>query len=337
MKRPLWLTIILWSLFVTVGLMLRLAHLTDPPGDDIVNFEVTAGIARQGANIYVEQFFYNYSPLIAQIVRFVPEPFTVSLRLLLSISDLLVAIMICLLASPGGRLPAFAAYWCNPAIILIASNSGQFETLALLPFLAAILLARLRKNSVAVWTLCVLSIMVKHVVVFQVWALFVALWGWRRATLRMVAALAIFAISFAPYLPDGYARIIERVLLYSSWTGRYGLGFILPESVNAILLYGVLLLLPVVGIRLRYTLDEILSLSFLGFPVFTHGMTQKLLIPTLAWLSIKPGTAWFVITLGAALTMILPAALWGASMGIAWIASIVAFVLILRAAQLRKR
>ncbi|MFN8378355.1 MAG: hypothetical protein U0452_06740, partial [Anaerolineae bacterium] len=212
-----------------------------------------------------------------------------------------------------------------------------FETLALLPFLTAVLLSRLRTGALAIWALCVLSIMVKHVAVFQVWALFVALWGWRKATLRMVAALALFTLSFAPYLPDGYARIVDRVLLYSSWTGRFGLGLVLPESINAVLLYGVLLLIPIVGVRLKFTTDEIMSLSFLGFPVFTHGMNQKLFIPTLAWLSISPKAAWFVVTIGAALTMVLPAALWGISMSIAWIACIVAFMTVLRAARFRTK
>lgn len=276
--------IILMLLFL-IGLLMRVNTLLMPPYDDISHFTVTAQIAQRGGNIYVEQYYYNYSPVPAQIVRVLPSPLFVSLRLLLDAADLIVAILIACLAGKRYRLLAFAAWWCNPVVVLVVATNGQFESLALVPFLLAVLIARKYPHSVLIWLLCLASLLIKHVLVFQIWALFVALWGWRKATLRMMAAMAVFALSFAPYLPDAAPRIITRVLLYSSWTGRYGLGLALPTSLVALICYTVLIVLPIVLRRRGHGVDTILSASFLGFATLSYGMTEQLLIPTFAWLA----------------------------------------------------
>lgn len=272
-------------LVVLLGAVLRFSALLTPPADDITHFAVTAQIAQRGGNLYAEQYYYNYTPVIAQIVRMLPAPLFISLRLLIDAADLLVAILLALVAAPRHRLLAFAAWWCNPVTILIVAGTGQFESVALVPFLLAVLVARRHPDSPAIWLLCLTSILVKHVLVFQIWALFVALWGPRKALLRMIALGAVFVLSFVPYLPDGAPRIVTRVLLYASWTGRYGLGLALPTPLVALICYSVLIGLPVLLWRRGWGAERILSASFLGFATLSYGMTEQLLIPTFAWLA----------------------------------------------------
>ena len=69
---------------------------------------------------------------------------------------------------------------------------------------------------------CTLSLALKHILLFHIWTLFVVLWGWRRATLRMILVVALWTAFFIPYLRDGAIAIVQQILLYETPWG-YGL------------------------------------------------------------------------------------------------------------------
>lgn len=120
--------------------------------------------------------------------------------------------------------------------------------------------------------LCLISLLAKHITVFFWFALFVNLWGYRRALLRMVGIGALWLLSFTPFLnPDSAVLIIQRVFLYSSWGGEYGLQTVLPKTLNAALFFVVMLLLPTLT-RKRSPVTAVV-VSVLAFFVFTYGLS----------------------------------------------------------------
>jgi hypothetical protein len=128
--------------------------------------------------------------------------------------------------------------------------------------------------AVAVVLLCAFSLLIKHNTLFWWWAAFVAFWGWRKAALRLIAAMSLWGLSFAHYIPAGLDAIIERVLLYSSWHGRYGLQIVLSRGLMAVLLYLAMMALPLM-LRSR-GLSTILMAQLSAFFVLTHGYAPNL-------------------------------------------------------------
>jgi hypothetical protein len=128
--------------------------------------------------------------------------------------------------------------------------------------------------AVALVFLCVVSILIKHNTLFWWWAAFVGFWGWRKAAIRLIGALSLWGLSFAPYLPEGIDPIIEQVLLYSSWHGRYGLQLVLPRGLTAVALYVAMVVLP---LMLRSNgLPTIMLAQLSAFFVLTHGYAPPL-------------------------------------------------------------
>lgn len=149
------------------------------------------------------------------------------------------------------------------------------------------------------------SLLIKHNTVFLWFALFVWLWGYRRALLRMAGVVALWLLSFTPYLPDGAERIVQRVLLYSSWSGQYGLQLVLSKPVNAALFVAVMLLLPLATRRLPLT--RAVFVQACAYFIFAHGMggNQFVILLTLAPLA---GATWTLFAILAALPVLHPAA-----------------------------
>lgn len=131
----------LMRLVALLGLALRLALIAVLPGNpDIANFAATAAIVRTGRNLYAEQYFYNYSPIIGWLIALLPPPFGVTYRAALSLVTLVDAWLI---ASLSGQRKAlvFALCWCCPVMVLYDASYGQFENVALAPILLAVLYA----------------------------------------------------------------------------------------------------------------------------------------------------------------------------------------------------
>ncbi len=217
----------LLAIVIAVGLALRIAAAPYSTGSDIPQF---AGFAdtflRHGACFYSfadsehseeEGWPYNwpylYGPVWAYILAtlrlaapsqvefywegsnyyvYVGRSWIVAVKSVLIAADTAVALLIYRLASRRSRrLGVFlaAAYYLNPMTIYISSIYGMFDQLALLPLLAALLYMDDKPRMAG--ALAGLSFMVKQTMGPPTLAL--AIYAWRRGSLRVFAAAAIAA------------------------------------------------------------------------------------------------------------------------------------------------
>ena len=101
----------------------------------------------------------------------------------------------------------------------------------------------------------------------------------------MVAALAIFALTFTPYVRDSYQRIVDRVLLYHSW-GGYGFG-------SGPLFYVAIAVLPFLARRLGLDVLDGLLFCAVGQMVFIYGAGSNNIYPVFALGFIRPSN-WLI-------------------------------------------
>jgi hypothetical protein len=113
---------------------------TAPVSMDTVNFERTGQVVAKGANLYAEQWAYNYAPPIAYLAagavtaaRTADVPFAFVWRGTLSIVDLLNAALVYRIT---GKRSLTWVYLFNPATVLALAWWGQFDLIALMPILA---------------------------------------------------------------------------------------------------------------------------------------------------------------------------------------------------------
>lgn len=110
---------------------------------------------------------------------------------------------------------------------------------------------------------------------------------------RIVVPVALWGLSFAPYLPEGLDRIVERVFLYGSWHGQYGFQLVLPKSLNALLFVAVMLLVPI--FMRRRGMKAVMIAAVLCYFVFAHGMGYNQFVMAIALLSaLAPAAALFM-------------------------------------------
>lgn len=95
-------------------------------------------IIRAGGNLYVEQFFYNYTPLWGWLLTIMPTPAPLSARLLVTAADLVVGAVLLRL---GGQKAA-AGYLLCPLTILNGGMIAQFEPIPLAFLVVAVYLSR---------------------------------------------------------------------------------------------------------------------------------------------------------------------------------------------------
>lgn len=270
------------ALVFTIGLLLRAYFAATPYIVDVQNFERSAAIFAQGGNIYTEQYFFNYSPVLALplvIARAAPLPFFLSWRLLISLISAVNGILIARLSRSPARV--FMLWWLNPAVIILDGYYGQTEAFAMLPLLAAVCWSNYRTFIGGT-----LALLVKHLTLPLVWCLFIYRTNVKRAAWWMVAALAIFMATFIPYLPDGAVRIVTRVFLYNSW-GGYGFG-------STPLFIAAIVSLPFIARWLRMDVIDALLLTALGQLTFAYGASLSHLYLVLALGAVRP-SRWLIL------------------------------------------
>jgi hypothetical protein len=275
---------------VIVGMGLRAVLAVAVPGNfDEQSFELVAAIGRRGGNVFVETTRYNYTPVWALLLQGFDDvatrvdlPLHVVVRSALSIVDVANAMLIGLLGQRvTGRSfrTGFAAYLLNPVAVLIVGYHGQFETLAALPLLAALVFDT---RGTRTWLLGTLSLVVKHILAFQVWLLFVYAFGSRRAVIVTGVSALCFAATFIPYLPAGGPGIVHNVFGYSGLHGFYGLSSVLPYEVALAVCVAALLSLPLFARRMRLGAIAAMRLSGVAMLAVIYGIgEQYFLIPIL--------------------------------------------------------
>jgi hypothetical protein len=219
------------SVILLFGVAARLLIALLPSDNfDLQSYEIVRGIILSGGNVYAETFRYNYSPVWGYILAIGIAP-----RLLLAVVD---SINIFLVYRAMGKGAAIA-YALNPGALVINSVHGQFEALALMPILLTLAYKRFTFLAGAA------AILIKHNTLFLVWALWVSRVGPKRAAWWTVAAVALFALSFAPFLPTGLDGIVSNVLRYGG-VGSWGLSNFIPRGVVYALMLTVMIGLPIV-------------------------------------------------------------------------------------------
>lgn len=200
------------------------------PGNfDTESYGIVAGIARRGGDVYRETDRYNYSPLWAHLLLGIDAAAAALgatreavLGALLLCSDAATAWAVFLLARrrrPAAAPWAALLFFANPVSMLVSSHHLQFDGLAILLLLAAILLSDAGRDLGAAAALSV-SLLVKHVT-----GLHPPLFrrrGGVRGWIPVVAPYAVFAASFLPYAAS-WRRIASNVFLYRGLTGNYGI------------------------------------------------------------------------------------------------------------------
>jgi hypothetical protein len=304
------LALIVFIVIIGFGLRVSQAAFSSDIYDEH-SYEIVADIMQRGGNVYAETSRYNYSPVWANVLLIMNRvssvtnvPLNLSVRVFLGLVDMINAFLIALIAecvkAGTGRISLFS-YLLNPIIILVVGFDGQFEILATLPLLLAVWLYLRTGRTRFVWPLVTVALITKHIVLFSCWTLLVYLYRPKRAILLMIASMAIFALSFAPFLPVGAVGIYRNVLRYTSLSGVYGLTTLLPPTIGGIIFLTVMSLLPILALnRWHMTLVEAMGLSALGFLVFVHGIGDQYFILPAIWISIYPSLLYWVYSAWAA-------------------------------------
>jgi len=219
-----------------LGLAVRVLFLRAFSGNyDLESFGTAVSILRRGGDLYLETTRYNYSPVWAHVLLGLDVladrigcSFGTALGALLLVVDALTARVLYRLAGGGRRGTAAALlFFLNPVSIFVSSFHLQFDNVAILFLLCAVLWAeRLPAARVPTVAWLSASLLTKHIAAFFP-PLFLA--GRQRRGLKLLEALApyaIFAASFLPYWRS-WAGIRDNVVGYRSLSEDYGVAMLL--------------------------------------------------------------------------------------------------------------
>lgn len=308
-------TLVIVVVVVVAGLFARFLLAASFHGNfDQDSYEIVARLMQRGANVYAETNRYNYSPVWAHVLfalytlaRWANLSFHLCVRGFLTLADLGTACLIAAVAAKSRRCSAtaaFTAYWLNPVSVLIVGYHGQFETLAFLPVLAAMLLTMRADGSartLAVWALGTVALLIKQTTCFSVWMIvYYTAVSRRRAVLLAAASSAVFLMSFLPYLPQAANGIVKNVLVYGGMPFPYGVVRLLPHSVSRALLLLVMGLLPwLAKDKLRLELVPAMLLVALAFLAFADGVGEQFFIIPLIFGAVAPSLGFAVYSAAA--------------------------------------
>lgn len=156
-----------------------------------------------------------------------------------------------------------------------------------------------------IWLLGTLGVLVKHVVLFHVWTLYVySFRPLRRAILAMGATGSVFLCSMLPYAsPAGSSNLFRTVLTYSGGSDPYGLGLFLPRPLVSLLFYGGMVALPIWALRQRWSLIDALLATTFAFFVLAYGFSYTMAALLLIVGSLRPGV-WLLGVTAIALAVV---------------------------------
>lgn len=218
-----------WILLVAAGVWLRVLVSTLGANYDFGSYVWVSDYVLGGGNPYLVSDRYNYAPgwfLILSALRRIQlavDPanlvlFHAMIAAFLALADVALAAVVAIGFEAG--LAGAALVLLSPVSILISGFHTQFDVVAIVPALIAVLLLRRPGGGrlAAATALFGLSLVLKHVALLLP---IVVLLDERHGSLRRRFAFcagggAIFAASFLPWAGGGgAAKIVERVFGYS--------------------------------------------------------------------------------------------------------------------------
>lgn len=192
---------------------------------DVESYQLVSDILRSGNNVYAHTSRYNYAPLWFNILGLfswislkagdLDDAMRIFLALLTTLLTLVDLAIFFLLRRRFSSVVGLL-YFLNPISILISGFHRQFDNLAILIGLIAVLIwersgKEWDRNRLLALALLGLSLVAKHVLIFfPLWLAFQEK-GWRRRALILGIPLAIFLLSFLPYFPGDNGGILKNV------------------------------------------------------------------------------------------------------------------------------
>ncbi|MEO8285125.1 MAG: hypothetical protein ABI670_01665 [Chloroflexota bacterium] len=194
------------------------------------------------------------------------------------------------------------------------------------------------------WALMVLSILIKHLLIFSTWMVMVYRYGVRKATGLFALAVGILALSFVPFLPAGAEGILHNVILYRSIQTGVGMAAFPPAFALSIFLI-VMMGLPFIAQWMRLDEREAVGLSSVALIAFIPGTSvQYWIVVAIFGLTLLHRLGrWYVIFTAVTTVALLlvyislmgyipwPWAL--SSMDLVWAACLAAIIMIYRSAR----
>lgn len=294
------------------GVGLRLLVAARGHNYDMDSFAIAARIVERGGNVYAETERYNYGPLwfylcylFWRIAGLLPVDQLLGFRYVLSgfLSLVDVGIMAALWGRFGRRV-AFLLF-LNPISILISGYHGQFDNLALLLGMAAVLrfgedfgrpLDRRKWGALA---LLGLSLVTKHILfAFPLWLAAKQRGAWQKIAI-LVVPVAIFFVAFLPFWSAGRQGIIQNVFLYGSWDNPYFYNLFVPGVLARFLSprlawYAVLVLLAF-AVRRRKGFDSLLVYGG-ALVAASPAITNQYLVIPVPLISAYPNPSFLLYT-----------------------------------------
>jgi hypothetical protein len=228
----------IWLIAVIgLGVCARFAITLAGHNYDYDSYRVVADLTAQGNNVYAGTTRYNYGPVwfnVIHLLNLLAGGNAVVFRWLLV--GLLSAVDVGIFYILWWRFGKAAAtmFLLNPVSIIITGYTNQFDNLAILVGLCAMLVfgddfdRPVGRRKFFGLLLLGLSLMTKHLFfIFPFW-LAVKQKGIFQKILVLLVPVAVFLASFAPYWPAGGQGIIHNVFLYRSMQNHYLYSFFLP-------------------------------------------------------------------------------------------------------------
>ena len=224
-----WKPLVLMTVVLITGFALRIYAATFGFNYDMESYFLIAGITDIGQNVYAQTDRYNYGPVWFQIINFFNHPplfglnplIAMRYKIVVFLSLVDVAIALVLWKKFNKKVALF--FFLNPISIIITGYHSQFDNLAILLGLLAVLLyqADYKKPMLSKSAgLCLLglSLMTKHVLfMFPIW---MVLKEGKKSSFNKLLILfipfGIFLAGFAPYWSGSKGGIIKNVFLYGS-------------------------------------------------------------------------------------------------------------------------
>ncbi len=291
------------------ALAVRLLFLRAFSGNyDVESFSGVVSIMQRGGDFYLETTRYNYSPVWAHGLRALAVAaeragcsLAAALGIFLLSIDALTAGTLYLLGGRGRRGAAAALlFFLNPVSIFVSSYHLQFDNVAILCLLAAVLAAeRLPAPRLPVLAALSASLVIKHVAVFLP-PLFAA--GRKRRILKPIDALVPYGVFAASFLPHwrSWPGIRRNVLEYRGLAEDYGVAMLrmipgapawLPVAV-----FGAAVLAAIWMLR-GVPLAQACLMLFLVMLLFAPGICEYYFVWPIALGSLAGGAGYFVYTI----------------------------------------
>ncbi len=202
-------------------------------------FQTTAELTLSGRNVYSATTLYNYSPVWAGVVAVIWtlarsdfRAFVLFLGLLQTLSDSTSAVILMSIARRLGRSApecrwAALLFFANPISVLASSAHGQFDGLAVLPLLLAILVALDHEGQGEMrhrgWIVGLLSasLLIKHVTIFQPLIFARRTRGRGLPDLMVPIPAIVLVASFVPFA-SAWRAIWANVVVYATHGAQPG-------------------------------------------------------------------------------------------------------------------